>query len=41
MTCWKWFNDILNEAEVEISVKNEKKVDEVIHRCIGEQSSCG
>jgi hypothetical protein len=41
MTCWKWFNGVLKEAGVEVTTKNEKKVDDVIHKYIGEQSSYG
>jgi hypothetical protein len=41
MTCWKWFNSVLKEAEVEVTPKNEKKVDDVIHKYVGEQSSYG
>jgi predicted Fe-Mo cluster-binding NifX family protein len=41
MTCWKWFNGVLKEAGVEVTAKNEKKIDEVIHKYIGEQSSYG
>lgn len=41
MTCWKWFNGILKEAGVEVTKKNQEKVDSVIHKYIGEQSSYG
>jgi len=41
MTCWKWFNGVLKESGVEVTAKNEKKIDEVIHKYIGEQSSYG
>jgi predicted Fe-Mo cluster-binding NifX family protein len=41
MTCWKWFNSVLNEAGVKVTDKNKEEVDEVIHRYIGEQSSYG
>ncbi len=41
MTCWKWFGSILKEAGLEVTDKNEKKVDELIHKYIGEQSSYG
>jgi hypothetical protein len=39
--CWKWFNGVLKEAEVNITDANKGKVDEVIHKYIGEQSSYG
>jgi len=39
--CWKWFNGVLKEADVEITDKNKDKIDEVIHQYIGEQSSYG
>jgi ABC-type iron transport system FetAB ATPase subunit len=41
MACWKWFNSVLDEAGVVVTDKNKKKVDEVIHHYIGEQSSYG
>jgi predicted Fe-Mo cluster-binding NifX family protein len=41
MTCWKWFNVVLKEAGVEVTTKNEKKVDDVIHKYVGEQSNYG
>jgi hypothetical protein len=41
MGCWKWFNNILQEANVIITDKNKTKIDEAIHKYIGEQSSYG
>ena len=41
MGCWKWFNGVLKEAEVQVTAKNKGKIDEVIHKYIGEQSSYG
>lgn len=41
MTCWKWFNSILKEAGVEVTSKNKDKVDQIIHKYVGEQSSYG
>jgi predicted Fe-Mo cluster-binding NifX family protein len=41
MTCWKWFGSVLKEAGVEVTDKNQKKVDDLIHHYIGEQSSYG
>jgi predicted Fe-Mo cluster-binding NifX family protein len=41
MGCWKWFNNVLKEAGVEVSDKNKEKVDEVIHKYISKQSSYG
>ena len=41
MGCWKWFNGVLKEAEVGVTDKNKGKIDEVIHKYIGEQSSYG
>jgi hypothetical protein len=41
MTCWKWFNSVLEEANVTLTNKNKAKVDDVIHKYIGEQSSMG
>jgi hypothetical protein len=39
--CWKWFNGVLKEAEVKVTDKNKEKIDSVIHKYIGEQSSYG
>jgi hypothetical protein len=41
LTCWKWFNSVLEEANVPLTDKNKAKVDDVIHKYIGEQSSMG
>jgi hypothetical protein len=41
MTCWKWFNNILKEAGVEVTDKNKEKIDETIHKYIGKQSGYG
>ena len=34
MGCWKWFNSVLKEAEVEVTDKNKEKVDGIIHKYI-------
>ena len=39
--CWKWFNGVLKEAEININDANRDKIDEVIHKYIGEQSRYG
>jgi hypothetical protein len=39
--CWKWFDGVLKEAEVKATDKNKEKIDGVIHKYIGEQSSYG
>jgi hypothetical protein len=39
--CWKWFNGVLKEAEVNVTDANKGKIDEVIHKYISEQSSYG
>ena len=41
MGCWKWFNGVLKEAEVNVTDENKGKIDEVIHKYISEQSSYG
>jgi capsid portal protein len=41
LSCWKWFNGVLKEAEVNVTDKNKEKIDGVIHKYIGEQSSYG
>jgi len=39
--CWKWFNGVLKEANSEVTDANKEKIDAVIHKYIGEQSSYG
>ena len=41
MTCWKWFGSVLKEAGVQANDSNKEKIDAVIHKYIGEQSSYG
>jgi len=41
MACWKWFDSVLKEANVKVTDKNRDKMDEVIHKYIGEQASYG
>ena len=41
MGCWKWFNGVLKEANLEAIDKNKEKIDAVIHKYIGEQSNLG
>ena len=39
--CWKWFNSVLKDAQIEVTDKSKGKSDQVIHKYIGEQSSYG
>jgi hypothetical protein len=39
--CWKWFDSVLKEAEVKVTDTNKGKIDGIIHKYIGEQSSYG
>ena len=41
LTCWKWFNGVLKEANVQVTDENQEKIDKVIHKYIGDQSSYG
>lgn len=41
MGCWKWFNNVLKEAEIEVTDDNREEIEEVIHQYIGEQSRYG
>ena len=41
MGCWKWFNGVLKEAELNVTEANKSEIDNVIHKYIGEQSSYG
>lgn len=38
MGCWRWFNGVLKEAGVTVTAKNRDKIDEVIHKHVGEHS---
>ncbi len=39
--CWKWFNGVLKEANVQVTDANKDKIESVIHKYIGEQASYG
>jgi hypothetical protein len=41
MGCWKWFGGLIAEAGLEVTDANREKIDSVIHKFIGEQSSYG
>jgi hypothetical protein len=41
MACWKWFDGVLGEAGLKVTDKNKEKIDQVIHKYIGEQSTYG
>ncbi|MCW4047111.1 MAG: hypothetical protein NWE99_06075 [Candidatus Bathyarchaeota archaeon] len=41
MGCWKWFNGVLEEANLKVTDANKEQIDNVIHKYIGEQSSYG
>jgi hypothetical protein len=41
LTCWKSFSSVLKEAGVELTSENQEKIDKIIHKYIGEQSSYG
>jgi hypothetical protein len=41
LTCWKWFNGVLKEANVQVNDENQEKIDIFIHKYIGDQSSYG
>jgi hypothetical protein len=41
LSCWKWFNGVLKEADLEVTGANRQQIDDVIHAYIGEQSSYG
>jgi hypothetical protein len=41
LSCWKWFNGVLKEAEVKVTDANKDEIDKVIHQYIGEQSTYG
>jgi uncharacterized protein YpuA (DUF1002 family) len=39
--CWKWFNGVLKEANVNLTEANKSQIDNLIHSYIGQQSSYG
>ncbi len=41
MGCWKWFNGTLKEAGITVTDDNKEKIDQIIHKYIGEQASYG
>ncbi len=41
MGCWKWFSGVLREANITITNQNKAKIDDVIHKFIGEKSCYG
>lgn len=41
MGCWKWFDNVLEEAGIEVTDENREEVDGVIHEYIGEESRYG
>jgi len=41
LTCWKWFNVVLKEANIPLTEENQEKIDKIIHKYIGEQSMLG
>ena len=41
MACWKWFDKALKEAGIQITAKNKARVDDIIHRYIGDKAAYG
>ncbi len=41
LTCWKWFNGALKEANIQVTEKNQEKIDKFIHEYIEKESSIG
>lgn len=39
--CWKWFNGVLKEANLQVTDANKEQINSIIHKYIGEQSSYG
>jgi hypothetical protein len=39
MGCWRWFGGLLTGAGLEVTDENNEKIDDIIHKFIGEQSS--
>jgi hypothetical protein len=41
MGCWRLFSGLQSEAGLEVTDENREKIDDVIHKFIGEQSNYG
>ena len=41
VACWKWFNDVLKEAGVDVTDSNKSRINKVIHDYIGSTASYG
>jgi len=41
MSCWKWFNSMLEEAGVEVTEENRERIDEVIHEYVADRAAYG
>lgn len=41
MSCWKWFNTVLEEAGVEVTEENRDRIDKVIQDYVENNSSVG
>ena len=41
MSCWKWFNIILEEAGVEVTEENRERIDQAIREYVDDRSSYG
>ncbi|WP_019177564.1 hypothetical protein [Methanomassiliicoccus luminyensis] len=41
MSCWKWFNTVLDEAGVEVTEENRERIDKVIQDYVENNSSVG
>ena len=41
MSCWKWFNIILEEAGVEVTEENRERIDQAIREYVNDRSSYG
>lgn len=41
MSCWKWFNTVLDAAGVEVNEENRDRIDQVIQDYVENNSSIG
>ena len=41
MSCWKWFNQVLEEAGVKVTEENRDRIDHVFHQFLDEDISYG
>jgi len=41
VACWKWFDKVLKAAGIQVTAKNQARVDDIIHKYIGDKATYG